>query len=303
MAIAYILQLQQLIQETGLSKSQIMNYRRLLEGADIFPSHKGARDIYLPEETDTLLKIGTYIQSGIRPLASIRLAVGDVYGAHKVADFNSGMKEYNKRNSEGRQKRRLVRRLNELGEGSPTELTPSDYNTLARAYDGKLFALLSKGHPVLLDKLVEQFFTRKMVEYYPLNLYFALTNIDPEGFVRPRLESMMTQSVPRQNFEEYRNDVFSRFMHSLNGLSDRLIGILDIVGSQTGINQQQTAAIRRDMEIIKSLYIEKGKLRFRAELAQEEGVERERIRQLEARAFKRLRTYEGINALTEELFS
>lgn len=303
MIIAYRSQLQQLIQETGLDKSRIMNYRRLLEGLGIFPSHKGARDTYSPEERATLLKIGMYIKGGMRPLASIISAVGDVYGAPKVADFNSWMKEYNKRNSEGRQKRRLVRRLNELGEDSPTELTTSDYNTLARVYDGNLFVLLSKGHPLLLDKLVEQFFASRMADYYPLNLYFALTNIEPEGFVRPRLESMMMQSLPAQNFEDYRNGVFNRFMHSLNGLSDRLIGILDIVSSQTGRNKQETDAIRRDVEIIKSLYIEKGKLRSREELAQDEGITRERIRQLEARAFERLRRYNEVNALTEELFS
>jgi len=58
-------QLQQIIQETGLTQQQIMNYRSWLRYSTIFPKHTNRDGEYSNEEMEVLKKLGAYVRDGM----------------------------------------------------------------------------------------------------------------------------------------------------------------------------------------------------------------------------------------------
>ena len=301
-------QLKQLIEETGLNEIQIDNYRRWLRGAGIFPSHKLYKDgQYSKEEVNVLRQIGKYVQE-YRIIDSVKLSLKDIYGKDslQLEDFVSWWGQFLKEQSSLRKKTRKLKReifIKENLNSNNIKLTSRDYDTIIQMYDNGAYPHLSKLRNIISEKLVTDFLSLKkdMFKSYPLDLYFAIFPSErgciTRTYIKSKFRELISDSAHAQTFNEYEKNVFDAYIYSFNEIIKKVAESFKVALEKLHKENERKA------EIIEKRYVQHGKLRSLEIIGEELGITRERVRQLEDKGIKILKTYTEINDLATELFS
>jgi len=298
-----------------LTNNQILNCETLLTNSGIFKKHgKNNKGLYSREEEEVFGKIGKYVSDGIGSVEAIRLAVNDVLGEEKTAQFNEWYKNNSKEMAIRESASRREKRAGELREDTSRVRYITDYDTIMGFYDGEE----SKTHEVILDKLVQDYSKQypEATKNYPFGLYFALSPNESEAVLRRKFNDLMQSTPTQARFAGYEGTVFGSVKESLEAISTRIVKYLDR-GFEESVNQVRTLEdqiedlqepaknrtkneidrMKHQLEIVRTLYKDSGTLRTLEEVGREYGVTKERIRQLKDEGLNLLRRQPTIQEL------
>ncbi len=294
-----------LAERCGLTKKQIRDYRYWMSDAGVLGNEKGYRGPYSLLEKRIFYRIGEYMNGGRRVGAfeAIRWSVEETLGEESQRQFENWRREYRKRQSRAereRLKRGRKRRKIELIKSGffVSRLTDEYLDAMLGVYDDSLYRLegrdnnlVSRMHDSLLEKLVEKFFEYRgnMINTFPLNLFFALSNINPYNFVRGRIDRAM-RSLRKGTFEEYKAGVFNYLEYVLEDIAARTYDPFEIaLNPQSQINNSISRGLKRYLEVIGSRYYLEGKTVPQREIAKKYGISRWFLCNMEERVLEYLR--------------
>lgn len=295
---AKLTQLKQLIDDTGLDKQQIMNYRQWLKNAGIFPPHKQYRDNqYSEKELSVLKRLGEHIKE-YPAVESVRLSLEDIYGENslQVQKFIFWYSKYKKKRSDMSRKIRMERMKDMIESGSKLPcMTSADYDVIARI-DNEARLRLPKMDDIIFKKLLKDFLSSdsNMLESYPLNLYFTLLSPrdkPPRNHLKSELKKLILVSKQYATFDEYEKDIFDVYVSMLNEIILRVEEPFRIALDRLSKEKNRCG------EIIEKRYLQDGKTRTLESVGKDFGTSNEWVRLLEVKAIETLKTYEEIDKL------
>lgn len=309
--------LEQYLTGGKLTYNQIQNYRSWIVEQRILEGHlvKGRLGYYSPEEETIFGKIGEYVSNGVSSVEAIKLAIGEVLGEQKAAQFYEGLnKGRGPKNVEYRRKKRT-----EVLQEDPSKVSrTTDYDKIMVVYDDPTYRTLSDAHGVILDRVDDDFWQqhREFIREYPFDLYFALSPAEPKAILREKLDSLM-QSTPTARFADYESTIFGSIRKSLEQISARLVVYSDrgfeeseeqimtlekqIDDLQEGAKwntKRQIGGMKRSLELVKARYKDSGILITQVEIGQQRGrISKQAINIAEAKGLELLREQPTIQEL------
>jgi len=174
-------------------------------------------------------------------------------------------------------------------------MTIHDYNAIAIVHDNTLPPVNIQ--PKLADRLTREFFNQGIHETYPLDLFFAVADVDKRTFVNAHLLPIIAHTPLERRFDGYANEVFGRFRVCADGLSGYLSNLVERLGKRSEV-------AKRRADVIKERYIKTGRLQTLEVVGRNSGVSRGRAEQLEKDGIKSLkRRAKRLTNLAEQLFS